>query len=826
MNPRVILHLICTDWQRLRKPVIVLWVLFVAAALPFMLADPDGQKMVMVERLIYQGGPHHFPEVQVPEPETVWLILGLETIATLIALTAAWSLGAQNSRHFLTPVRSLERNLAVALDLLVFVVVPLWLLVFGNMTIHGFSPKPALMASTSTALNAWVLLGIVAVSAAWLSSPWIMLSGLAALVSSVVILMQFSLPLPDIFRGPWLLPMLPVGCGNLVFGLLSITLLLALKPWLGRRTNGPWKVVIVVGSIAVAGLATAHLPMRPPSIHSDPGVIADSIHPSFSNLRFSTESASNLAETETLRLDAIVETIACPRGHLVLWEPRTGQITRDGKWVADVWNPGRSWHGTSWGGNRFELGADYGNSTEVEAILAAIPNGRPRLTSYIDQEDCSIMLGTVLRYETVWSIPLDSVPAEIREGDVIWRVDLAASDTGKPRVDVSATYPDSTAFTGSRLFRSGSMTGVRPRLFFQSPTGALFLPSSERILHASGLLYSGARRDRWIFEAADQGGAGLEKTGLRVVLIQPVAVARFRTTASTRFRPRMNGYSDDYQLMHRYSVTGPVYRREWFRDRPDPRTCSAVEFGRWLQIPAEVDSPGAAPQRDLACFAPRFGGMMAKVGDIDAVAEGLRLGLPHGSRQELIQMIGSHQRPELLAGVAWKRGWLDQARLAILRRFKDGGLWLSDEVMALEEPSTYEEIITRFLRNPDRETYEKLRLLPGMDSMLGEAISKAVNSTDIAILKAKVGSFGNHAPYGPFLYAAKRGDAAALDTVIALYKASGDKFEYEPWRDIRYVILIPDLPGSGPKVLPAWFGNKTASSFRYDSLLRIWKPLP
>jgi hypothetical protein len=214
---------------------------------------------------------------------------------------------------------------------------------------------------------------------------------------------------------------------------------------------------------------------------------------------------------------------------------------------------------------------------------------------------------------------------------------------------------------------------------------------------------------------------------------------------------------------------------------------------------------------------------MAKAGNHDSVAEGLRLGTPKSLRDEVIGTINSLERPYRLASVALDRGWLGEAGPAILRRFNEGDLWQSDAVMAMEDPATYPELIARFLERPERETYEQLRMLPGIEPLLGEAIVKATSEVKPSLLKAKLGSY-IQAPYGPFLYAAKRGDTQALETVLELYKAGGGKSDYVLSRDLAYIMDIPDF--RGPKLLAAWLRDKSAVSFHYDPLLRIWKPLP
>jgi hypothetical protein len=234
-------------------------------------------------------------------------------------------------------------------------------------------------------------------------------------------------------------------------------------------------------------------------------------------------------------------------------------------------------------------------------------------------------------------------------------------------------------------------------------------------------------------------------------------------------------------------------------------------------------SGGSGSERDLAAFAPRFTGLMAKVGNHESVAAGLRLGTPESRRHDVIGHIDSVLRAERLAETVFRRGWLDEAREPILRRFRQGELWDSDAVLALEDPTTYPELISRFISRPERETYEKLRLLPGIEPLLRDAVAKAARETNPALLRGDLSQWRHSTSYGMFLYAAKQGDPAALDVVFSLYQANAG---YEPFRDLGYVLSMPDLQDKRYQALAAWLSDKSAASFRFDPLIRLWQPLP
>lgn len=841
MNFPILLHLLKSDWQRLKRPLVVLWLLLFLAALPWLLHRPGDWQMpewtvfstsgdtnpIQNSHAGWTSGPIHFTEF----------------LATILALILAATLGARWVKQPVSPIRRRERLTALAVSLLVFMALPLWLLAWGNLALHGFPFVVAAIAAGFTALTAWMLLGLVAAFAAWLPSPWLLLPGCAALATSVGFISEFYRPLDFIIFTHPFLPTFPAGPREWLFGAIAIALLTLLFP-LSRRLHGPGKIVIATLLILVAGIPAVFLPPLPVRVETDQSIATAPIHPVLEQVQIQMENGSTAADASPFLISANIKAAGCPPGHGVRFEPISGWISQNGKRIATVRPKFEPYLAVQ---NAVGYFTPDGSTNRVnEAVQAALPGGThsvggsesvlitlgesdlPADTLLSPDQDAELHMtfrSIVFRYETVWDTALSDRTTTISKDHLTWRMRRSPSSRGEPRADVMVTWPGLGLSPNMDEIRWPGMYFEHYPLFFHLPASGIHLDARDRLLSASGPLFSSAGWERRVL-TSEGNEVKRDLTGLHLIALKPVVVARFTKTVVTRFRPWRNDNNYDFSRMLSRSVEESTYRRDWFPQRPDPLICTREEFARWLRVPASIYFFNGGPEHDLAAFAPRFAGLMSKVGNHYSVAEALRLGTPESQRGEVIGKIDTLDRPDGLADVALARGWLDEARNSILRRFEEGAMGRTDAVFALEDPSTYPELISRFLAKPERETYEKLRLLPGVEPQLGEAIDKAMRETNPGFLRDNLSSFQNSAPYGPFLYAAKRGDDAALEIILQLYHASGEMAEYAPRRDLGYVVEVPDPPGDSPKPQIAWLHDKTAASFRFDPLLRLWKPLP
>lgn len=841
MNFPILLHLLKSDWQRLKRPLVVLWLLLFLAALPWLLHRPGTWQMPEWTSFSWQG--EMKPIENPPMNWTSSAIHITEFLATVLALILAATLGAQWVKQPVTPIRRRDRMSALALSLLVFMVLPLWFLAGGNLLLHGFSPGTAAIAAGFTALTAWMLLALFAAFAAWLPSPWLLLPGCAALATSVGFISEFYRPLDFIIFSLPVLPTFPAGPREWLFGAFSIALLTLLFP-VSRRMHGPWKIVIANLVILAAGIPAILLPPLPVRFETDLSIATAPIHPVLEQVQIQMENGSSAVDASPFLISANIKATGCPPGQGVRFEPISGWISQNGKRIATVQPKVDPYLAVQ---NAVGYFTPDGSTNRVdEAVQAALPGGThavggsesvlitvgesdlPADSLLSPDQDAELHMtfrSIVFRYETVWDTALNDRTTTISKDHLTWRMRRSPSSRGEPRADVMVTWPGLGLSPDMDEIRWPGMYLEHYPLYFHLPASGINLHARDRLLSASGPLFSSAGWERRVL-TSEGNEVNRDLTGLRLIALRPVVVAQSTTTTATRFRPWRNDDRADYDLTYRYLIDDLSYRRDFFPARPDPLTCTRGEFARWLQIAAHVFPGASGSEHDLAAFAPRFAGLMAKVAHHRSVGMALRLGTPEAMREEIIGQLDSVEWPDRLADVALARGWRDEARDGILRRFQDGGIREMDPVMALEEPSTYPQLISRFLGNPERETYEKLRLLPGIEPQLGQAITKAMREKNLGLLRDNLTFYQNSAPYGPFLYAAKRGDPAALEAVLQLYLTSGEMAEYAPRRDLGYVVEVPDLPGDSPKPQMAWLHGKTAASFRFDPLLRLWKPLP
>ncbi|MES2475588.1 MAG: hypothetical protein V4640_07390 [Verrucomicrobiota bacterium] len=846
MNFRIIAHLVRTDWQRFKRPVVVLWIVLIITALPWLLHHPGNFQMPFWTTNGWESRLGPVPEGFTDFPRYWRSFRSLEMLATVLSLVLAAMIGAQWVKHPVTPVRGRERLVALALSLLVFLVLPQWILAFGNMLLHGFIPGIAALAAGSPTLTAWLLLGLAAVMGVWLPSPWLHLAGCAALVSAVGFVAVVVRPLGFMYFKYPTLPLLPAGPKEWLLGTMTILLLGLLFPVFRQRLNGPWKIAAVVLLILAAGIPAVLLPPPDLQVKNDPSIDTTSIRPVLQFVRMTADFRRSQAPA--FDVHAQLDPIGCPPGYGVRYVPAAGWISQQGKRVASL-RFDRNFSPTFRASDGYFQPTAYPDDTDL-AELEALPGSGKTIAPSMRPKTQSIWLGRfeaepgtdipadriaelhveftaiVYRYEKVWDVPLHDDVTKFREGNLIWRVRRNSTQEGEPRADVMVTHPalglsndpDENQFDAPILFRSW--------LYFHLPATGANIRVTDRLFSSSGPLFSGAGWDRAIIAPSNRFPGNADLDGLRLLRLKPVPVARFTSQTVTPFRPWLNDGTSDYGVSRRSAEVGSTYR-DLFSERPDPQTCSREEFARWLRIPASmypISTNGS--QRDLAPYTPRFAGLMAKVADQESVADALRIGAPESLRKEVVDQIGSLERPDRLAEVALHRGWLSDAREIILDRFHDGEMWETDAVLALEDPTTYPVLISRFLRRPEREDYEKLRLLPGIEPMLSEAIAEAARETSPEYLVNNLSSYQNSSPYGPFLYAAKQGDAVAFATVLDLYIASSGKRAYAPFRDLTYVLSSQELHDRNYQAIADWLTDKSAASFRFDPLLRIWKPQP
>jgi MFS family permease len=845
---KIFFHLLKTDWQRFKWSAIAVWVGLVATALPWLLHPPGELPMLQTTSA---GSNSELEEV----PGAVWSwggtsnsIFAGSMLVTLLAVILAARLGMQWVKQPVTPIRRRERLPALLASLLLFIILPLWMVIFLNLMSQGFTPGIAALAAGSQSGSALLLLGVVAAFAAWCPTVWQFLAGLAVLFSIGGFVRElrpgYHPPILGYFSS---LLQLPAGPAPWLLGVLAIGLLATLLPICRGRLNAPLRIAAAVAIVLASALAVDRLPeltFPAPVIARNPPPGISAIRPRILEPRLEMDDSAD----DGVRLIAEFNSIDCPAGYEVEWrEAGPGWISQNGERVGSkIERENRNEYISP------EREAGYfiplNDAAANLAAVATLSGGKRSLTDprfethYLselgtfafskpllaDREAVlqADLIGTVYRYEVAWDVPLTERAVEKQIDGLSWNIRRYPSPTGKLRADVRVSHPALGVGADREKIRWDASPLEGGRFFFHLPESGVNIPAGESLASESGPMLAGAGWHRKIL-GPTRYGQQLDSSGLRLIRVTPVIVGRIHSTASVTFRPWLTRDGTDFDLIHRHPVEAGAYRRDWFAERPNPQTASREDFARWLRVAAGVYSGYSGSERDLAAFAPRFAGLMTKVGYHEAVADGLRLGTPESRRGEVL---GQFDRVPYLSYLADKtllrRGWLNEAREPLLRRFRNGELWNADAILALEDPSTYPELISRFISRPTQEDYEKLRLLPGIESLLHESIAKATRNSDPALLRAKLASSQSSAPYGTFLYAAKQGDATGLDAILSIYQSSDNKVDYATFRELGYVLSLPDLPDKSYQALTAWLHGKSAASFRFDPLLRLWHPLP
>ena len=319
----------------------------------------------------------------------------------------------------------------------------------------------------------------------------------------------------------------------------------------------------------------------------------------------------------------------------------------------------------------------------------------------------------------------------------------------------------------------------------------------------------------------------LDATGARFLVVAPktVGVSRRKVTIpnlSVRFR--RTGSTDFYYTCaeHRNAKTLMIESRS---KRPGPQTASAEELGAWLR-----ESLKARTQEwrtyDLAEFAPRHVGILLRTmqvaaGNFSEIDDAIALGALEGDR-DIVLDAGLYQ-PII------KRGWMEPGREVLLDEWRRGRSvgteGFTRGLLALEEPETL-PAFTKLInaRYITVETYEKVRMLPGIEPNLDGAIEALYEKHkvigDPPPADGRDQREANRNRISRLLVPAKHGLRAAMLDAMKLYRSSQR-------RNIHTMTPILSNPATKRKYWStddkAWLDALDPETLEWDSLTRMWK---
>jgi hypothetical protein len=865
MNLRIVLHLFKTDWQRLKRPLIGLWALVLLTALPWWFSDPSG---FTLPAYWDSGGSGTWIDAQrerlysnpwVKEP-LIWSNL----VRMVMALGIAAAIGMEGKTSMMIqPVRRRERIAAKTLCIVLLLVAPQVVAMALNLFIHRFSLQVVAAATLDQTLSATLVFGMAALFGAWCRSFWACLAALAGLATSVGLVNLFSKSATSVrqllFEQPW---GYPNGWTVCAFAFAAIILLGGLLPWARSVTGPATRIALSVALLTLAAYLSTFAGIAPRDqatriTASSPEIDIASIKPVLGRAWMTTDNSRPRYDSTRPALSPSVAgklgTQGCPPGHAVEWTPTgKGFVTQQGRRVATLVKspePATTYQEAERSAGYF-LPRDSitaianaslpGNKAPVAHRFAETNSryqhfgelSKSGLEELDPNQPAALTLeftGIVYRYEAIVDVPLADSPAEVKTGNVTWRIRRFPTVSGDLRADLVVSHPAIGFASAPEEVRWDAAPLTHSQFYFHFPTNDVTI-RVESTFYADGPLLAGAGWHRRIIGIAGQSLANsnpnLNLEGARLIILKPVVAARIPAVeASVGLSAAEDGNPNiDFNLSTRYAMDPRIYQENLISQRPDPRTCSREEFGRWLRIPAAVHPWESGSDYDLASYAPRFTDVMAKVAWKESVREALRRGVPESQRRQLLDLIATAPSPGSLVDVAVSRGWADEVKDAILRRFHSGDSVRTNSVMYLEDPTSYPALLESLMQSPELQAYEKIRLLPGIEPLLEQAFADALRSTSLPRLLVAAPGYDNRLPYGPYLIAAKRGNKDALDAVLAILKAGGSEGNsFYHTRSLEHLFVAPPLSGNVNQKWLDHLGGRTSADFQFDPLARIWR---
>lgn len=409
MNFRIVLHLLKTDWQRLRVPTIAVWMLLLISAAPWLTHDTASFEIPVIYRFSSMGNSEHLEEAAISKLSVYAPFFELFVHAATALLSTAIGLHDQ-PWQVVSPFRKWQRILAKTLTLFLFVVLPQLLIAASISILNGFSQSFVVTSISGMALALMLRHGAYAVFGRCCRSFWswgtalVCLAGLPYLLNSLaeshLVLWNSQSAIPGLLT-------FEPGAMEWVEMALSL-ILVTLLPRISRSPNGSvTRMAAAVVGIMAASCLNTWLISRP--VFSEHPVVMASVEPALTDSGVGIRSVnfSNSGEiSSSLRLMGVINA--------------TGQSPRTYvQWLA-------SDQPLAKGRLPFDVDDNAGNSALGETLpgfLSSPPAYGNRLVDLgaadKDQKITSVDLtGYVYRYRTVADLPLGENRAGVNLDDI------------------------------------------------------------------------------------------------------------------------------------------------------------------------------------------------------------------------------------------------------------------------------------------------------------------------------------------------------------------------------------------------------------------------
>lgn len=854
MNFQIVLHLLKTDWQRLRWLILACWVLMLIAAWPA-LTFSAGEFRVPLDpgNMFSHGADNDLREALEARGELSplrdWIFVTMSWLFTGTALFFSGCLGF-HARMWTEgrPTRRRETIVAKTAGLLLFAVLPVVLVLTAIPLLQGYSWDQATTAGMNAAATLVPRLAGVMLFGVLCGGWWSWLAGMFAVAFAFLVLPRLlqvggglywwgsPLKLSDVtFR-----EVLPLWIGVAVLSLLLV--------FVPRHVAVMRKIATSIVAILIATHLLKFIP--PPALPRSLDPLADL--PDWSSevkpVLLDQELAGSISEGVRYRgpnrntstsagepiLDMLLswKTEGLPKDAFATWMPEgSSRLVSEGREITSTRLPASLQWEMSYGGTftphqrealdatvnpggkalKWDGPGDMASGYEISEPFAPIEPGR-----FSDAELEMELKGLAYRMVKIVDVPLGA-PVQVQKNGITIHIRRLDIEGYMPFADVCMIMPMPS---GALYSHPDLALGWIPVIHLQGKGIARmpWAPYWTTIQLAPGFV---AVRKLYLTGQTDPR---------RLRKLDGYDTARFiflkRENLATM---RVKTHSASLPLMVAEDTS-----RGWYRtdpppldQRPDPATANAAAFEKWKRLSSMPYDRGWE-SRDLADFVPRhLDRILARTRSTNppSVAEGnaIILACPENRKDEVIAALPRRNKiPDnnWLSDVILRRGWVQDAAPQIREMAAHGEIGknaYSQLMLAmLEDPQTYPALLEQ---EPWFDIYVKIRQLPGIEPELTEAISARYRQW-----KAEGDEKNPRWRYHHHLLPAAHGIPEALADLLEDWRQMPAVDQRVVSEEIRKAILLPGDPRDVKTVIRE-LAARGPADFRYDPLARLWVPI-
>lgn len=831
----MILHLLKTDWQRLRWPILGVWLLILISAIPWLFHSPESFTAPLWHQGSWNGGVKGLASSNDGSP-LLRLISGITGFATFGLSTAIGILGVRWQGAM--PLSRRKAVVAKLLSIFLFIVLPQLLLGALVMLVQRFPIPTIVSTGLGIALSLLLLHSVAACFARLCGSGWTWLAGVACLLGLTIVLNQL---IPGSLFKPFYSDPLLSEKGPHLWALCSLALvaMFFLPRILRTQAGKPLAVTAALLAIVLASIATRQIPAAA-ILPSEQKIAPTSLEP-ISVAPVIDSVRRNDLVADKVRVSVIPTTVGdVPPDTFVVW-------------TADTDTFDSPYH-------RIDPYPDTNSVTDRAALEPVLPaplvpwpdgilhvdNSVSRTISHDElsaKTELSIPVeGHVFRYEQIADFALSENPLTQRSGPFTFAIRQLPDHESWLFFDLVIQAPEQALSKDGLKVSSPSLGAENFRIILFSPASGLCFQLAPE-LEQSARIPGGAQIIRRIFTPENQDAfKAVDRSGLRVLVYRPITLAKIqRTLTFATDVGRLLRWDTDWLRFRNYHLGLGAYLENHRPFRPDPEQATEAEVARYLRtISATLDDgsgrggPGLSG-RDLADYAPRFSELLTLHVRRDACAEAIEFGTPDAQRDEVFATLrDTPSAAGNLAPVLAHRGWLSEAsdiftRLLELRPASRGNRWspqyaMIEALATLEDPETYPVLLKSLESSNSWSIYDVVRKLPGISPALDETIARMSRELSPAKELAGIRRDNYFEVFDVFRTTVGHGNPEALDKLLELWQLL-------PREDLRFgkiqritgfIQPAPDIA----RTTEAWntfLEGKTAADFTYDSLTHKWR---